>query len=632
MTRALLDEVTGAAAWSGGLSLRFEEGALWIVGAPRELPGGVRLARYEVEVTGVSFPLDWSGDVLEFRQRRCRASRVVVEWTGRALRERALELLEGRVLPRGAGAPARIERAALVALGTNELEVELELERVGEPDAWVVLLVSLEVATRGPEVTLRPTALAALGPLAGEGASLWRRLLRALAREQPGSSVLSRGSCDIGLAIDPVFCALAEHWIAAGWKPPATRGACLAALELVGACGLRIDLRDEPSASSTAAAPAPSSSFFALATTLERARAARAAGDVETLGDHDAELVDALRWLRPRARRAVLRERVALWRGLDETRAWEALAGWVTACPEELTARRALALALARAGELRVLASRLAHWAQRPQRSVRARWWRRLAWGEALYAGDEIAAARRVLEPLGVAVTQALGEEADPSARVQVGEVLLAVARARAADARIPAAEADEAFARARLWLRDPWRRCEGGLALADAWLRRPDEERALAELGRALARTDGARQGRWVMLASTAGERLLEVAIAALERDASRFTPALARTLTAGALERHARTRARTIAGLERAAELRASLRRAFAGALEVDDWCEEALVLGAGLGRRDQARACLRSALRRFPGDSDLLALAASLELTLEPGPEPGRASAVA
>ncbi|MCA9717840.1 MAG: hypothetical protein KC468_24425, partial [Myxococcales bacterium] len=421
-TRGFWDPASAQTSWSGGLALRFEGRALYLEGAPRELGPGARLERFEVEVTGVefplAFPLEWSGDAAAFRGRTCRASWIAIEWTSRALRQRGRELLIGRTLARGDAARSIVEVEFAVHDGPT---LELELTLADARGGWGALLLDLELDVCGHHLTLRPASRCAMGPLAEGDASLWRRLLRELSRAPGFSLVADEDDEDhdddevAGLAIDPVFCALAGPWLAAGWKPPMTCGAFLQPPRASDR-GVQLVLRREPleHRERDAGPPTP---VRRLADILARARAARAAGDGETLADIDAELVDALRWLRPATRRVLLRERVALWRGLDATRAWEALAARVTACPEELVPRRALALALARSGEHRVLATRLAAWAHRPQQSAPERWRRRLAWGEALLACGDVDEARRVLEPLGAVVESATSTLERPGAR-----------------------------------------------------------------------------------------------------------------------------------------------------------------------------------------------------------------------
>jgi hypothetical protein len=61
----------------------------------------------------------------------------------------------------------------------------------------------------------------------------------------------------------------------------------------------------------------------------------------------------------------------------------------------------------------------------------------------------------------------------------------------------------------------------------------------------------------------------------------------------------------------LEREASARAELRLAFASAVTREDWCEEALIVGVGLGRRAAALTIIGGALAQWPDDPVLVSV---------------------
>src|SRR5262245_46143469 len=205
------------------LSVKDGRGLLLLV--DRTLHGWLKVARLELEIPELAFPLDVAGGPVRFQRRRCRL--------------RAAEL----VLDDGALAELlRARGAALGAAGFDEvrarvLEGTIELSgraRRGERRAELTVRAQLREDGRGVRVTAVEPRL--YGSLLRPAALVAHDLLTALTRDDERAAARGLGE----VVLQPLDTFLWETLPAAGWRlPDATKARVLGLATLRG----RIELR-----------------------------------------------------------------------------------------------------------------------------------------------------------------------------------------------------------------------------------------------------------------------------------------------------------------------------------------------------------------------------------------------------
>jgi lipopolysaccharide biosynthesis regulator YciM len=194
--------------------IQVEDGSGLLLLRPKRLFGWLAVERLELQIPNVTFPLDITGGMAQFRAQRCRVLACALRVDGEGL----TALLQARAAPLGAAGFSDLRARAHA--GALELG---GVARVGADEAELV--VRVEPRFRGHVVELEVTEVHALGLLRRPSWLLAHDLLSVLAgaSASEGEPLDDSAPLVVGLGrvrLQPLELFLSRALPAAGWKVP----------------------------------------------------------------------------------------------------------------------------------------------------------------------------------------------------------------------------------------------------------------------------------------------------------------------------------------------------------------------------------------------------------------------------